>query len=247
MSASTPGDHFDHLSTSWTLLANAHDPAASPEHRNDARRQLLQRYQSVVRRYLAGALRGAPGWEDAVDECVQELSVRMMSGAFHGATPERGRFRHYLRSCLSNLVTDYRRRQQRQGQALGDFEPAAADQPLSEQDFLALWREELVGRALRALEEFERQSGQLLYTVLKLKMDQPELRSAQIAERLGGGQALTEGWARKRLFRAREKLTELLRAEVRQSLREPDEAQVDEELAEVGLLEYCRPLPSEGR
>jgi hypothetical protein len=47
-------------------------------------------------------------------------------------------------------------------------------------------------------------------------------------------------WVRKRLHLARQKLRELLREEVRRTLREPTDAAVEEELADAGLLAYCR-------
>jgi RNA polymerase sigma factor (sigma-70 family) len=243
MPAAQPDDHFDHLSTSWTLLGNAHSPSAPAELRERARQQLLERYQALARRYLGGALRHEPDAQEAVAECLQELSVRIMAGALKHADPERGRFRYYLRTCLCNLVSDYRRRQGQRLGGLGDFDPAVPDTTASEQEFVALWRQDLVERALRALASHERRTGQQFYTVLKLKMDHPELRSAQMAERLSAtlGRPLTETWVRKRLSLARAKLAELLRAEVKQSLRQPTEEQVDEELADLGLLEYCRP------
>ncbi len=243
MGAPQPNDHFDHHSTSWTLLVGAHDPGATPATRERARRQLIERYQGLARLYLAGALRHEREAEEAVAECLQELGVRVMTGAFKNVDPERGRFRHYLRACLSNLVNDYQRRQGRRVDALGDFDPAAPGSAADEKEFVALWRQELVERALRALANHEKRTGQQFYSVLKLKMDHPELRSAQMAERLtaSAGKPLTEVGVRKRLSLARAKLVELLRAEVKQSLRDPTEEQVEEELADLGLLEYCRP------
>ncbi len=243
MDADNPGDHFDHLSTSWTLLGEAHDSATPQARREAALEQVIERYQNLVRRYLAGALRQERNAREAVDECFQEFGLRVLRGAFKGAAPERGRFRDYLWTCLANLVNDYHRKRRRELEPLEDREPAAEEErPVSEQEFLAMWREELVARALRALEAHERQTGQWLYAVLKLKMEHPQLRSEQLAERLAPavGKPLTAEWARKRLFLARGKLAALLLDEVRQSLREPTDEQVYEELADLGLLEYCR-------
>jgi hypothetical protein len=63
-----------------------------------------------------------------------------------------------------------------------------------------------------------------------------------MARRLSGqlGRTVGAAWVRKRVFLARQKLRDLLRKEVWQTLREPTEATVEEELAEVGLLAYCR-------
>src|SRR5579884_2381001 len=103
----TPGGHFDDLSTSWTLLQQAHQDGG-PE-RYQARDALVRRYRTVVRRYLAGALRYEPNAPDAIDECEQRCWARLVEGRFRGASPERGRFRDYLRVVLSNLVHDHKR------------------------------------------------------------------------------------------------------------------------------------------
>src|SRR5207247_1168245 len=93
-------------------------------------------------------------------------------------------------------------------QPLDDLEPAVSDPPLiAEEEFVAMWREELVNRALRALEQFEKvddkekdekKRGQPLYTVTKLMMDNPETTSMRLAEELSRllGKAITDSRAR---------------------------------------------------
>jgi RNA polymerase sigma factor (sigma-70 family) len=237
----TDPSRLDELSTSWTLLQAAHDEAASPPKRDEARHELLERYLELVRRYLAGALRLERGRDEVVDELVQEFSLRVMRGSLQGAHPDRGRFRNFLKVMLSNLVCDHHRRRRRQPGPLGDSEKGSEDPPLpGEEEFTRMWREQLVTRALRALAAFERTSGQVLYTVLKRALDEPALSSEELAGRLAGqlGREVTAAWVRKRLFLARQKLRELIRAEVRQSLSDPTDETVDAELAEVGLLAY---------
>jgi RNA polymerase sigma factor (sigma-70 family) len=238
-----PPDHFDQLSTSWSLLEEAHDPLAQPGRRAEARGRLLLRYEPVARRYLGGALRQAEDPE-AVEECFQRFCLRVLEGGFQAVTPERGRFRHYLRAVLSNLVTDYQRERQRRLPALADADPPETFL-VSDEEFRAMYREELVTRALRALAEQERQTGGVLYTVLKLKIDRLDWQAPRLAEHLSGqlGRPLTAGWVRKRLFQARERLWELLRQEVWLDLQDPTDERLDEELAELGLLQYRRPEP----
>src|SRR5262249_22528719 len=154
------------------------------------------------------------------------------------------RFRNYLRICLGNLVADYHRRRQRRPEGLGDREPELSDPPPEDElRYQQVWREDLLARALHALDRHEQRTGQRLYSVLKLKMDHPEWRMERLVEELSrsGAGPVSADWVRLRLFRARAKLCELLRLEVKQTLREPTEEQVDEELAELGLLEYVRP------
>jgi RNA polymerase sigma factor (sigma-70 family) len=225
--------HLSGIATPRTLFGKAHDKDVPEEQRQAARGELLLRYQGAVKRYLAGALRGAVNREDLVGECFQRFSERMLDGRFRGADPDRGRFRYYLRRSLGNLVNDIYRDIAREPDGLGGRDPVAPE-PLEES-----WREVLMQRALEALREHEANSGAGHYTVLKLKMD--GLKAEEIGQRLGaGGKAITAVAIRRRLTRAREKLVELLREEVRQTLSAPSEEDVDEELADLGLLEYCR-------
>jgi RNA polymerase sigma factor (sigma-70 family) len=236
-----PDDRLSTFSTSWSLIEQAHDSSAADAQRQAARHQLLRSYENVVRRYLHGALRRQADREAAVADCFQEFCVRLLSGRLQGAERERGPFRRYLQTVVSNLVADYHRQRTRQPESLGEHDPASADAEASEEDFVQIWREELVGRALLALADHEKRTGQVLYSVLKLKIDRPELTAEQIAEQLSRPeQARTAVWVRQRLFRAREKLCDFLVAEVRQSLREPTDERVQDELQVLGLLEQCR-------
>jgi RNA polymerase sigma-70 factor (ECF subfamily) len=239
-----PGDRLSQLSTSWTILMRAHDAQAAEDEVRAARRQLIERYELVIRRYLMGALRSWPNREELVEECFQNFAFRFVSGAFRNVSPERGRFRDYLKITLSNLVTNHRRARARQGRPLGEIEPAVEEPPSaqSDQEFLLAWREGLLSRALEALAEFERKTGQMLYTVLRFRMDHPDMRSPDMAAGLGEklGKTVTPVWVRKRLFLARAKFAELVLKEVVQALDEPTDEQVEDELVELGLLEHCR-------
>ena len=241
MDANDP-EQLNDLSTSWTLLQAAHDPAAATGPRDKARRELVERYLAVVRRYLGGALRLEKCRDEAVEELVQEFGLRVMAGSLHNVTPDRGRFRYYLRTVLSNLVREYQRKKNRQPAPLGDEDVVEEEQRISEDEFTEMWREELVRRSLGALAAYEQETGQILYTALKLAMDEPGLQAVDLAVRLSGrlGRNVDAAWARKRIFLAREKLRELLRREVKQSLQEPSAEAIDQELADVGLLAYCR-------
>jgi RNA polymerase sigma-70 factor (ECF subfamily) len=236
------GNDLTRFPTPKTLFRQAHDPVAPAEQQAAARGQLLLRYERVVRGYLAGALRGAANRDDLIGECFQRFSKRLLEGAFRGADPERGRFRHYLRTSLSNLVRQIHRENAARPAGLAGLElPEPAAPALDE-----AWRTVLMERALRALREYEGRTGAGHYTVLKLKLD--GLHAEEIGQRLAGegGKPVAAAAVRQRLGRARAKLVELLREEVAQTLSDPTEEEVDEELAELGLLEYCRSAP-EGR
>jgi hypothetical protein len=54
------------------------------------------------------------------------------------------------------------------------------------------------------------------------------------------GQAVTAGWVRKRLHHAREKFTDLIVADVAQTVESSDQDALEQELLDVGLLDQCR-------
>jgi hypothetical protein len=84
--------------------------------------------------------------------------------------------------------------------------------------------------------------GNLGYTVLRLKADHPEADSPESVARASerSGQPLTPVVFRKRLSRARRLFVELPTAEVQRGLDGATAEQVQEELADLGLLEYVR-------
>jgi RNA polymerase sigma factor (sigma-70 family) len=234
----TLDQHISQISTAWTILFQAHHGSADTARR--ALQQLVERYRGAVYRYLLKLVRNP----ETADELFQDFALRLVRGAFKKVDPERCRFRDYLRSSLRNLVIDYYRRQRSESQPLGDVEPAVQDPAhgTSDTEFLAIWRGELLTRSLKALAAFEQQTGQQLHMVLQFRMDQPHLHSPQMAEQLAAklGKPVTPAWVRKRLYLAREKLGELLLGEIRQSLDNPSEEEIVQELIELNLLEYCR-------
>ena len=83
-----------------------------------------------------------------------------------------------------------------------------------------------------------------MYAVLRFRADHPEMRSPQLAKELAVqlGRLLSPPGIRQILHRAREKFAALLLDDVTYSLENPTPAELEEELAELGLLEYCRPV-----
>jgi RNA polymerase sigma-70 factor (ECF subfamily) len=224
------------ISTLWSVVHQAHQGAA--EAVTSAQLALMERYSGAARRYLLGALRDA----DAADDLYQEFCVRFFRGDFRGANPERGRFRDFVKTALSHLIIDYRR--QRRPLPLGTTEPAELMPPDSDADraFLDSWREQLLDQTWFGLEKVERESGQPCHTVLRCRAEHPRLSSAELAEQIGPrlGKTLTVPALRQALYRAREKFAELLVAEVAHSLENPDRADLERELSDLGFLSYCR-------
>jgi RNA polymerase sigma-70 factor (ECF subfamily) len=228
------------IDTWWTQVRQAYQ-AAGPEVRH-AQERLLRRYSGAIRRYLLGALRN----EDAAADMFQDFAYRFLHGDLRGADPQRGRFRDFVKGVLFHMVTDYYNKQQRQLKTLPpDLAAVEPEEPLADQDeaFRRSWRDELLARSWAALQAYEQQTGQLVHTVLRYRAEYPELRSPELAERLGAllGRPLTALAVRQQLHRAREKFGALLLEEVAQGLDSPSQQDLEDELLELELIEQLGP------
>jgi RNA polymerase sigma-70 factor (ECF subfamily) len=230
------------LSTQWNLVFEAR--AGTPEQVSLAMSRLMCRYAGAVHRYLLKALRDP----DAAEELDQEFAVRFLRGDFRHGDPSRGRFRDYVKRAVQNLMKDYYRRRRRDGAIpiVPDLnEPSALDDGLARFDrqFLLSWRTDLLDRTWDALDELERKTGQPYHTILRLRVDEPGLTSkdwaARLSERLG--RPFSPGAFRQALQRARREFATRLIAEVRDSIAKPTRHALEQELADLELLEYCRP------
>jgi RNA polymerase sigma-70 factor (ECF subfamily) len=208
-----------------------------------ARERLLRRYGGAVKRYLLGALRDP----ETADELTQEFALRFLGGKYRGAEPERGRFRNFVKGVLAHLIADhFRRLQTRPRQMPLDAEAVGAsyaDPAGSGPLFVESWRQELLAKAWQALADFEANTGQPFHTVLRLRVDQPDLRSPEMAEQLSGrlGKPITAAGLRQTLHRARDRFADLLLDEVVQTLNNSNEEDLQQELIELNLLTYCQP------
>jgi RNA polymerase sigma-70 factor (ECF subfamily) len=228
------------MTTEWNLIFQT--KAGTPEEANRAASVLICRYAGAVHRYLLKAL----GDADAAEELDQEFAVRFLRGDFRHGDPARGRFRDYLKRAVQNLMKDYYRRKRPVASLdSGLAEPAVEDEGLDRLDrqFLASWRDDLLDRAWGALEDRERTTGQPYHMILRLRVDHPKLTSEDCAERLSQalGRPYTAGAFRQALQRARREYADYLLDEVGASLDHPTRQAIEEELAELHLLEYCRP------
>ena len=142
-------------------------------------------------------------------------------------------------------MVDYHRARQVRPLPLdgGVPEPAAAatapELPEHDARFLESWRGELMAKAWAALDQLQARSGQPFADVLRLRVEQPEVRSPQLADQLSARLArpVNAGWVRTNLHRARDLFVDSLVREVVQSLENPSLERLEAELDELGLLE----------
>jgi RNA polymerase sigma-70 factor (ECF subfamily) len=235
------GQHLSQISTSWTVFFQAQTETGTAA--ASAQRQLLERYQSAVYRYLLASL----GSRDAADEAFQEFALRLVRGDFRTADPARGRLRDFFKKSLYHLIVDHARRRGRQPQYLNPDapEPATEESLMFDSDarFLAAWKAELMSRAWQGLADEERNTGRPAHMILRYRADHPHVKSEDLATHFSSvlGKPVTAVWIRKKLLFARERFTDLLVDEVSRSLENPAEGELEQELIHLELLEYCKP------
>jgi RNA polymerase sigma-70 factor (ECF subfamily) len=239
MDASQLNQRLSQINTRWSEIFQAHqgtgDAAAS------AQLALMKRYGGAIYRYLVASLRDP----DLADDLAQEFAYRFLRGDFRRADPQRGRFRDFVKTAVLNLIVDYHRRQKSRPRPLPpeELEPVAPAAGPDHPAFVESWRNELLERTWEVLARLQQQTGQPFHTVLRFRAEHPDLRSAQMAEQLTAslGRPVTADWVRQTLHRARGKFADFLLDEVEQSLEGPTREAVEQELSELGLLDYCQP------
>lgn len=241
-------DRLSRIETLWTVVRRAHaapdDGGAQPDAAaRAALERLLERYGGAVRRYALAALRSQEG----ADDVFQEFALRFVRGDFARATPERGRFRSFLKTTVYHLIVDHQRRRKRAARDGAPLEavadPAAPAEAPDDGLFDASWRDDLLSRVWGLLEQDQQRTGGHYYTALRCRVDAQDARSDELAAALSEriGKPFTAGAARVLLHRARERFAALLLEEVAQSLDAPDADRLQQELIDLNLLEYCRP------
>lgn len=181
------------------------------------------------------------GRDDAdASDLVQSFCADLLGrGGMAQASPEHGRFRHYLLGAFTHFVRNTARtaRTQKRGgdvahqawhEAAARYEPEAdaADGP--EQVFTRRWAFAVLDRAMARLrEDYATPSRTAWWTELQplLLAAGERTAAAAVAARLGA----TEGAVRVALHRLRQRWRELVRDEIAQTVADP--AEIDDELA----------------
>ena len=204
----------------------------------------MDRYGGAVRRYLLGALRDA----DAADDVLQEFALKLVSGAFQRAAAGQGRFRNFLKTSLFHLIVDHQRRRLRQGveRPLVSDPPIALFRPATRQNeeeaWTRSWREELLAKSWHSLSEAEQSSGTPYYAVLRFRCDHPDMHSPEMAVELGRtlGKPLHAPRGAGPDPSCAGNVGRALLDLVRDSLDDASTEELERELIDLSLLDYCR-------
>jgi RNA polymerase sigma-70 factor (ECF subfamily) len=231
--------HLSQITTLWSVVCQAHQGAE--DRQAEARRALIERYGGAVYRYVLAALKD----RHEAEELSQEFALRFMRGDFRNADPAQGRFRNFVKSSLFYMVVKHRRKRDQRPQSLAhDQEPPAPPEaePQEDETFVRSWREELLARAWQQMEAEGATGGRQYFVVLRARSEYPAASSEELA-RIASGQlnaTLTPAHVRQLLHRARKQFAKILVREVAESLAENSPGDLEEELVELGLWEYCR-------
>ena len=233
--------HISRIPTAWTMVRDAHRDHTAVQ---VAQQQLLERYGGAIRRYALSALRS----EDAAEEVFQDFALKFLRGDFSGANPERGRFRAFVKTIVYRMIVDYQRRSKKRGLEApmhsNIAEPEIDASPSGDDAaFETSWRDELLARCWKKLADDESKSGKPYYSVLRYRVDHPDLRSPELAAGLSKqlGKEINAGAVRVLLHRSRELFGEMLLDEVTESLTNNSLDDAEQELIDLELHEYCRP------
>jgi RNA polymerase sigma factor (sigma-70 family) len=221
---------LEEITTRWETLS---EPAT-----------FVMRYATAVRRYVSAIVRD----EEAAEEVLQDFLIQVMSSGFKTLDRDRGRFRDYLKVLIRNAAIGRLRRTQAEARQTRGARPletlhCPAVESEIDQEWRDQWRRSIMERAWGALEEHQRKaSGNLSFTVLWLVAQYPSDDSRSLARRAGAlaGVPVEPDAFRKQLSRARRLFAKLLLREVAETLRDPTPQQVEEELAELGLMKYVQ-------
>jgi RNA polymerase sigma-70 factor (ECF subfamily) len=244
---SEPQASLGNIPTNWSLLRIANEMSLSKV--GDARDRLAYRYNAALRKFVPLLVRD----ESEADDVSQELLIRLVQGHFRQADPKRGRFRDLLAVAARNLAWNHLAKKNRRAGRYADMEQVAAPEEADDTDqrLVQTWRQELLAMTWARLEGYEgTHPGSVAWTLLRLRTENPDDDSDQLANRLSQATSrpIRAEAARQQLRRARVRFAEFLLEELAWSLEDPTPANVEDELIEVGLMDYVRDfLPADWR
>ena len=171
-----------------------------------------------------------------------------MKGDFIRTSPGKGQFRFFVKTVVRNLIRSHFRKRNRHSESPFPAEelPVSNDDGFNDQDdklFSQSWRDDLLYRTWQSLAEHQGNHGVPYHTILHLRVSEPELNGDQFAAKLSEqiGKAIQPATARVQLHRSREKFATIMIDDVANSLDNNTRELVEQELNDLGLIEYCRP------
>jgi RNA polymerase sigma-70 factor (ECF subfamily) len=226
----TPHTMLTDITSYWPLITN-------PE-------QFVLRYATAIRNYLSALVPDT----HARDEVLQDFLLRVVQRGFEPEQVTYGRFRDYLKTSVRNAALAYHRRRsvpQAHEAQLAELIDTEEPQDRMERDWLGECRQVVITLAIDKLADHERKApDSRLHTVLRLFLDDPNAKSDDLAARVAQrtGRPMSPEAFRKQLSRAREQFAALLIEQVKQTLVSPTNEVVQEELVDLGLLEFVKPF-----
>jgi RNA polymerase sigma factor (sigma-70 family) len=230
-------DRISRISTQWTLLQQAHQSDATDD-AIAARSAVVQRYIGPIYRYLQKVMLDPASAEDVAHDVV----LKLMQGQLAGASPDRGRFRDYLKTILLNSARAWHRRSHREMAESEGWSQLAEEAEADAFDHCV--RDEVMQAAWKSLEDIERQTQQPFASVLRWRTTVASTSSPELCALLRSvtGREYSEGNARKVLQRARDQYALLVVEQVRGLLPAANQTRedIEAELTALGLHGTCR-------
>src|SRR5262249_51171130 len=108
--------------------------------------------------------------------------------------------------------------------------------------FLSTWRKEIMAHAERALIRLDERKGRCYHAILRFKARYPKKSSTDLAQHFSTemSQPLNAIAFRQLLRRAREKLADLLVAEIARSRSTSDPQVIEAEVIDLSMHSFCR-------
>lgn len=218
--------------TRWTLIRQA--IATPSEGSRAALEELCQRYAPVV----LGFVRRRCGPQENAEDLTQEFFARLLDGdLLSRASADLGQFRSFLMHAVRNFMSDardYSGAQKRGGHVQrislsGDGVPEPQTELTPEREFEVLWGRTILRQALGRLEQEyqDARRGEIFESLKGLLDGSRPMSGDELARQLG----MSAGAVRVTLHRMRQRLGDLIRAEVAETV--PDSNDVDEELVRL--------------
>jgi len=229
---------IDAIQTRWSLVRSAH-ASTEGQTAEEARRLLVMRYIPAIRRYVGAIINDS----DQADDLAQDFAMRLMKGDFAGADPNRGRFRDLLKMAIRNMVKNHWDKSNRRKPVEADLSLINDDSDdEQESQWTAVWQRSVLDQTWARMLSDDGGKPSPGYRVLKLRVQFPDATSDELAEKLGAQlkSPVKPDACRQMLRRARLRFAAHLLDEIKAGLADESEERIQEELADLGLLDWFR-------